>query len=74
MNGDYDARAEVGKKLVKKMTDEQKLYLIDLGAHIAHEGDGNLMPDKAYKIEFKNIKNLNDDGSNFFDYAKEVKQ
>lgn len=70
LDGDYASWAAVGKKLVKLMTDNQKLQLIDLGAHIAHEG--NIFPDKAYKINLEKTKLLKKDASNFFKYAEPV--
>ena len=52
------------------MTDEQKLQLIDYGAHIAHEG--NIFPDEAYKINYSDVGKLKTDGSNFFTIAEKI--
>ncbi len=72
-NGEFDAFAQVGKKILKLMTDEQKLLLIDIGnSHIAHESSKNLMPTIAYKIYYKDIQYLKNDGSNFFKYAEKI--
>lgn len=63
----YDA----GKKLVKYMTDWQKLQLIDMGAHIANEGH-TIVPKKAWLINRLESEKYKKDGSNFFQLAKEV--
>jgi hypothetical protein len=63
--------AHAGKKLLPLMTDEQKLQLISLGAHVAHTG--KLIPSAAYKIDGHKIGELRRDGSNFFDVAEKVR-
>jgi len=72
MDGEYIWWARAGKTLLKKMTDQMKLDLIDAGSHIAHTG--NLKPKEVYifnkaedNIKFKN------DASNFFKVAKKKK-
>lgn len=71
LQGDYTIWAHCGKKLLPHMSDEDKHRMIDLGAHVAH--DGNLMPAAAYKIDLTKIKDLKRDGSNFFDHAEKIK-
>ena len=71
LDAEYVMWAHAGKKLMPLLSDEQKLHLIDLGAHVAHTG--KLMPNAAYRIAFANIKNLKRDGSNFFEYAEKIK-
>jgi len=71
MDGEYSYWASCGKKLNKIMSDEQKLRLIDAGAHIAHTG--KLKPDECWKMHKKDNEKLKSDGSNFFKIAKRVK-
>ena len=71
-DGEYSVWARSGKTLVKKMTDAQKLDLImNHGTHVAHFGV--LHPDEAYQIHRNDVKHINRDASNIFDYAKKVK-
>jgi hypothetical protein len=69
-DGEYAEFARSGKKLVKKMTDSQKLDVIHGGAHIAHEGE--LKPHAVYRIHHSKIPLLKSDGSNFFDHAEKI--
>lgn len=69
-DGEYSEWARSGKKLVKKMSDSQKLDLIRGGAHIAH--DGPLQPHAVYRIHHNKIPLLKRDGSNFFDHAEKI--
>lgn len=70
-SGEYVYWARAGKKLVKKMTDSQKIDLIfNYGTHVANFGV--IYPDMAYKISRKDIKNMNPDGYNILDFAKTV--
>lgn len=69
-DGEYVMFAHLGKKLIPKMSDAEKLAFIDLGAHVAH--GGKLMPKAAWKIDLTKIKDLKRDGSNFFDHAEKV--
>lgn len=71
MNGEYDAWAVAGKKLVKIMSDNQKYELIDNGAHVAHEG--NILPDEIWEFDKTLNEQLKSDGSNFFELAKRIK-
>lgn len=71
-DGEYDAYARIGKVLVKRMSDAQKIDLIvNHGAHIAHHGA--VEPDEAYEIDRNKIPDLSHDGLNFFDHAKRIK-
>jgi hypothetical protein len=69
-DGEYAEYARSGKKLVKKMSDSEKLSLIRGGAHVAHEGP--LKPHAVYRIHRDKIPLLKDDGSNFFDHAEKI--
>ena len=70
MGGEYDAWAAAGKIVLGSMTDEEKLELIDLGAHIAHTG--NLMPKEVWRFDRNRTIELAKDGSNFFDLAERI--
>lgn len=65
---DYADFAVAGKKLVKFMTDNNKLQLINQGAHIAHTG--KIIPTEAWLFDKRDNPKLNKDGSNFFYIAK----
>ena len=70
-DGEYHAYARIGKNLVKKMSDEQKIELIhNHGVHVANTG--NIMPDRVYRIDTEKNHLLKRDGSNFFDHAEEL--
>ena len=70
MGGEYEAWAVAGKMLLPILSDEQKLSLIDNGAHVAHSG--KLIPSECWRIDRKQIPDLKEDGSNFFDVAVKV--
>jgi len=70
-DGEYVMYAHVGKKLLAKMSDADKLEFINLGAHIAHTG--NLQPDETWKIDLSKMREMKRDGSNFFELAEKVK-
>lgn len=71
--GEYSYYAVIGKKLIPKMTKEQKLDLIiNGGAHVAHEG--RIVPNESWKFDKKNLNKLKKDGSNFFKLAKKIKK
>lgn len=70
-DGEYSWWAKAGKTLVNKMTDDQKLELISLGAHIAHEG--TIRPYEYWKFDKLNSVKLKSDGSNFFELAEKIK-
>jgi len=70
-HGEYNDWAMAGKKLMKFMTDDQKIQLIDLGANIAHHGA--IIPKEVWKFDKKDSPKLNKDGSNFFDIATKIK-
>jgi hypothetical protein len=70
-DGEYHAYARIGKNLVNKMTDDQKLDLIhNHGAHVANTG--NITPDRAYRIPMAKVHLLKRDGANFFDHGEEL--
>ena len=54
--GEYAYFAKVGKKLVKLMSDDQKLQLINLGAHVAHHG--NLKISKAFAVDKRRTQDV----------------
>lgn len=70
-DADYVMWAHLGKKLLKKMSDEDKLSFIDLGAHVANTGA--IQFKEAWRIDKAKSKDLKRDGSNFFDLAEKVK-
>lgn len=71
-SGESSVFARSGKTLVKKMSDAQKLELIlNHGTHVAHFGV--LRPDEAYQIHRNDVKHINKDASNIFDYTKRIK-
>ena len=72
IDGEYSAWIRIGKYLLSRMTDEQKLELIDLGAHVANKG--NMLPHQMWAIPYKQVKHLDRDGSNFFEYAKLISE
>tara|TARA_B100002019_G_scaffold247516_1_gene225953 strand:+ start:362 stop:1054 length:693 start_codon:yes stop_codon:yes gene_type:complete len=71
IGGEYDAWAAGGKILLDEMSDDQKLNLLDYGAHVAHTG--NLIPKETWRIERNKTPELQKDGSNFFDLAERIK-
>ena len=71
MNGEYSYWAKGGKVLLRRMTDQQKLELIDAGAHIAHTGA--LKPREAWILPKTDNHKLKKNGSNFFKIAKRIK-
>ena len=70
MGGEYDAWAAGGKVLLDEMSDDQKLYLLDYDAHVAHTG--NLIPKEAWRIDRDKTPDLKKDGSNFFEIAEKI--
>lgn len=69
MDGEYAYWAKAGKVLVKKMSDNQKLELIDMGAHIAHTGA--LKPKELWVFnKAEDNPKFKKDASNFFQIAK----
>ena len=68
-DGEYAKYAVIGKSLVKKMTDSQKIDLIT--NHHAHVANFSVLhPEEMYSIHRKDVKLLKRDGSNFFDFAQ----
>lgn len=71
-DGEYAYFASGGKRLLKAMSDAQKLELLKLeGVHVAHAGD--IKPQRAWRLDKKQVGKLKPDGSNFFQVAKQVK-
>lgn len=70
MGGEYNAWAAAGKIMLDILSDEQKLELIDLGAHVAHSG--NLVPKEVWRFDRNKTIDLAKDGSNFFDLAERI--
>lgn len=71
LDGEYGYYAQVGKKLVKKMSDELKLKLIKFGMHVANEGI--MKPSEVWRVDKFRSAELKRDGSNFFDIAERIK-
>jgi hypothetical protein len=70
-DGEVAEWARAGKKLVKQMQPWQALELVKRGAHVAHRG--NLKFKRCWRLDRSRNAELNEDGSNFFDKAFEVK-
>lgn len=62
--------APTSKKLLEKMSDEDKLAFISAGAHIAHSWPINYS--EAWKIDLTRTAELKRDASNFFEIAERV--
>lgn len=71
LDGFVAAQASGGKRFLKRMTDEDKLFLINCGAHVAYQG--NLIPDQAWRFDKTKAPHLAKDGSNFFELAERVR-
>lgn len=70
-DGNSNAFSAAGKKINKKLTDDQKLIIIDTGVHISHKG--KLKVSKCWKFSRNDAKSIKSDGSNFFEFASECK-
>ena len=71
VDGEYAYWASIGKQLLSKMRDDQKLQLIEVyGAHIAHGGDMKVL--RAWKLDKFRSKEIANDGSNVLAVAEEV--
>lgn len=72
MNGESHVQSVIGKQLLTKMSDHQKLELIvKYGMHISNLG--NVRFSEAWRLDKKaHQKNLKSDGSNFFDFAERI--
>jgi hypothetical protein len=66
-DGDYNYWAKTGKILVKRLSDNAKLKIINAEAHIAHEG--TVQPFKMLKIDKTKVGFINKDLSNLKDYS-----
>lgn len=70
-SGEYMYFARLGKTIIPRMTDEQKLELITKHKmHVANKG--TIIPDRVYRINRDKSPLLKKDGSNFFDHAEEL--
>ena len=70
-DGDYESWIKAGKLLLPRLTDEQKIEIIEKYGNIAHEGI--LHPTEMWQIDRNLIPDLKKDGSNFFQLAKKIK-
>jgi hypothetical protein len=70
LSGSVAAQASGGKRFLKRMTDADKIGLINAGAHVAYRG--LIMADQAWRFDKKKTSELATDGSNFFDLAIRV--
>ena len=71
IEGEYAYYASIDKQLLPRMTDSQKLQLIDeYGAHVAHKG--NLRISRAWRLDKSRSKEISPDGSNLFSIAEEL--
>jgi hypothetical protein len=65
--GEIQYFAIAGKKLQKSLSAQMKLKLIDMGAHIAH--NGGVKPYECWLFNKNNINKLDSKASNFFEFA-----
>jgi len=71
IDGLYADYAQLGKKLVKKMTDAQKTVLMDeYGAHVANAGPLQII--RAWKVDKSRAKEIARDGANVLDVGELV--
>jgi len=68
--GEYAYYASGGKTALKKMSDEMKLELAQLGIHLSH--GGTIIPKECWEIDKTLLGSLKEDGSNFFELAKKI--
>ena len=70
-DGEYEFWAKMGKRILPKMTDVEKLHIIKKhNTHVANTG--SIVPERAFRISMDKIPLLAKDGSNFFEHAEEV--
>jgi len=69
-SGDIDSFILAGKELMPHLSDKQRIQIIKKYGNIAHEGP--LRPSQMWSIERSRCKDLERDGSNFFDVAQLV--
>ena len=70
-DGLSDAWAYAGKLMLHILTNNQKLRLISLGAHVAHTGKVGYT--EIWKFDRRLTPELKKDGSNFFTLAERIK-
>ena len=68
--GYYQYYAAVGKKMLRRMSDSDKLRFIELGAHVS--SGTTLVPEHAWKVDKLRCPEFKPDGSNFFEVAEEI--
>jgi hypothetical protein len=71
MFGEYEFFARTGKILNKKMNDQQKMLILDSGAHVAY--DGSIQPTEAYKFDKTLSEKLSPHCTNFFLLSERIK-
>jgi len=71
VHGESVWQTRAGHTLLRRLTDAQKLELIELGAHVAHTGP--LRFSQAWKIDKRRSAELAQDASNFFEIAERVR-
>lgn len=69
-DGEYAAWAEAGKILIRHLSEDEVIDLIEAGAHIAHHG--SLCPSEAWRIDRRRSQELSEDASNFFEIAERI--
>jgi hypothetical protein len=69
--GYYAYWSSVGKQLLRRMSEPQKLMLLDAGAHVANRGETPFV--EAWRFDKLRCRELQKDGSNFFALAERIK-
>lgn len=70
--GEYEFFAKLGKRVIPKMSDQMHTQLVNDGFANHVSSEGNIMPERVYRIDTDKIPLLKQDGSNFFDHAEEL--
>lgn len=70
-NGEYAAWAKAGKLIMPYLSDNQKIELIDKGAHISHLGA--IYPTQIWKFDKTLSDKLTPNCANFFHLAERIK-
>ncbi len=68
--GEYAYYASGGKRAIKLMPDWMKAWLVECGLHVAHQGP--LKPTACYRFDKTKVGWIEENGSNFFDYATKI--
>lgn len=69
-DGEYIYYAKSGKVLLKRLSDSDKLKMVEYGFHVAH--GGAIFPKQAWRLSLRKVEELNRDGSNFFQLAEQI--